>query len=334
MFRAVCALGAAMFLLTSPGSATAPAGATAAARPKAVPRAQEAASFQSPEAIQLWMKQYRSKPQPHLLPAAVKAMSRLGVFREVDSAGIYFGFTAGVIGSNQKLADKLISEMFPLPPEDQIVVVRAIAWSGLPEWKEMMGRFTERMPARRVLIERHLYGKLPGLMAVAVDENPAGIDALWGYYYGSGAPEPIQRMISLLEWSTNDGDVDKLTAGHMVKYTMAVNATRDPELLRLLRREVVHQTKATARPFAEVIEAAETYETASMRKRALDTINEVKQKGSSTKRNVSFWGQIGSTALALGCVAASAMGQVQIGLPCIVGGATASAALRVFTLEK
>lgn len=329
MLRALFAIAAALLLTIDPAAATAPA---AVAKTKA--RQPAADKFPSPEAIQLWMKGYRAKPEPHLLPAAVKAMSRLGVFREVDGAGIYFGFTAGVIGSNPKLADKLIGEMFPMQPEDQIVVVRAIAWSGLPDWKQLMARFTERMPARRVLIERHLYGKLPGLMGVAVDENPAGIDALWGYYYGSGAPEPIQRLISLLEWSNNDNDVDKLTAGSMIKYTMAVNATRDPELLVLLRREAVHQGKGTARPFAEVIEAAETYETARVRKRALDTIAEVKQKGSSTKRNVSFWGQIGSTALALGCVAASAMGQVQIGLPCIVGGATASAALRVFTLEK
>ena len=94
------------------------------------------------------------------------------MFREIDSAGIYFGFAAGVIGANPKLADKLLGEMFPLPPEDQIVIVRAIAWSGLPEWKALMGRFVERMPARRVLIERHLYGKLPGLMELAARREP------------------------------------------------------------------------------------------------------------------------------------------------------------------
>ena len=290
--------------------------------------------FVSPEAIQHWMKNYRAQPEPHLLPAAVKAMSRLGVFREIDSAGIYFGFVAGVIGSNPRQAETLVAEMFPLPPEDQIVIVRAIAWSGLPDWQAMMSLFVEKMPARRILIERHLFGKLPGLMDLPLDDNPAGIDALWGYYYGSGSALPIKRLIATLGWSLERDEVDKLTAGNMIKLTLAVNATRDLELLAIIRRQVIHQPKATAAPLAEVIEAAETYETARLRKTALTAISDLRQKGSATKRNVSFWGQVGTTALALGCVAASVMGQVQFGLPCIVGGATATAALKVYTLDK
>ena len=290
--------------------------------------------FVSPEAIQHWMKNYRASPEPHLLPAAVKAMSRLGVFREIDSAGIYLGFAAGVIGSNPRLAETLVAEMFPLPPEDQIVIVRSIAWSGLPDWKAMMTLFVEKMPARRTLIERHLYGKLPGLMDLALDDNPAGIDALWGYYYGSGSALPIKRLIATLGWSVERDNVDKLTAGNMIKLTLAVNATRDMELLSIIKRQAIHQTKATAAPLAEVIEAAETYETAKLRKTALSAISDLKQKGSATKRDVSFWGQVGTTALALACVAAGVMGQVQFGLPCIVGGATATAALKVYTLDK
>lgn len=290
--------------------------------------------FATPEAIQHWIKGYRASPEPHRLPEAVKAMSRLGLFREIDNAGIYIGFAAGVIGANPRQAEKLIAGMFPMPPEDQIVIVRAIAWSGLPEWRAIMALFVEKMPARRVLIERHMYGKLPGLMELPLDENPAAIDSLWGYYYGSGASMPIKRLIAMLAWSTDRNDVDKLTAGNMVKLTLAINATRDLELLGILKREAIHQTKATARPLAEVIEAAETYETARIRKDALAAINDLRQKGSASKRNVSFWGQVGTTALALGCVAASALGQVQLGLPCIVGGATATAALKVYTLEK
>ena len=67
----------------------------------------------------------------------------------------------------------------------------------------------------------------------------------------------------------------------MIKLTLAVNATRDMELMAILKREAIHQTKATAKPLAEVIEAAETYETAKIRKDALAAIADLKQKGSS-----------------------------------------------------
>lgn len=288
-------------------------------------------NFSSPEAIQQWINGYRAKPEPKRLPAAVKAMSALGVFREVDNAGLYFGFTAGVIGANPKLAEKLVTGMFPMPPQDQVVIVRAIVWSGLPDWKGLLGKFVERLPARRVLIERHLYDKLPTLESLALHESPAGIDALWGYYYATGAAKPIRRIISALQWSNEKESVDKLTAGSMAKLTLAINASRDVDLVFILKRELVRQRKATAVPLAEVIEAAETYETGKIRKKALAAIEALKQKGPASVRNVGWWGQIGTTALALGCVAASALGQVQVGIPCVIGGAASTAALRLYT---
>lgn len=288
-------------------------------------------AFESAEALQRWINGYRAKPEPQHLPVAVKAMIRLGVLRDVDSAGLYFGFVAGVIGSSPDKADAYIASFFPMAPEDQILVVRAVAWSGLPDWKERLGRLVERMPARRVLIERHLTGKLPGLMDIALDEQAAGIDALWGYYYATGSRPPVSRLISALAWSNDQNNVERLTAGSMAKLTLAINASRDTDLLFLLKSEVLSQGKATARPLAEVIEAAETYETGRIRKQALAAIETLKQKGPSDQRRLSFWGQVGTTALALGCVAASALGQVQVGVPCVIGGAASSAALKFAT---
>jgi len=47
-------------------------------------------------------------------------------------------------------------------------------------------------------------------------------------------------------------------------------------------------------------------------------------------RNYNWWGQAGQTVLALGCVAAGALGQGQFGIPCVVGGAASTAALKYF----
>mgnify|MGYP001220294451 CR=1 FL=1 len=54
------------------------AGSASAAGPKS-----KRQPFATPEEIQHWIKNYRAAPQPRQLPAAVKAMSRLGIFREV-----------------------------------------------------------------------------------------------------------------------------------------------------------------------------------------------------------------------------------------------------------
>ncbi|MGE0628652.1 MAG: hypothetical protein AB7O43_12570 [Hyphomicrobiaceae bacterium] len=304
---------------------------TAAAFPCA---AAKRSQFTSAGAIQEWINGYRAKPEPDKLPVALKAMSDLGVFRDVDSAGLYFGFAAGVLSANPKRAETLIARSFPMPPSDQVAIVRAIAWSGMPQWKTVMRKFIERMPARKVLIERHLYGKLPDLMNLPLDESPVGLDALWGYYYATGSAVPVRRIVSILPWSKEQNSVDKLTVGNMAKLTLAINASRDVDLVLILRRELPKQNKQARLVLSEVIEAAETFETGKIRKQALAAIEELKRKGPESARRFSWWGQAGQTALAIGCVAASAMGQVQVGIPCVVGGAASSAALKLFTPQQ
>ena len=298
------------------------AGPVAAAPPT------KAGGFTQPDQILRWINTYRQKPEPGRLPEAVKAMVALGVLRELDSAGVYVGFTAGVLGANPAKAEKLVTAMFPMRPEDQVLIIRAIAYSDLPGWKELLGKFIERMPARKVLIDRHLFGKAPTLMELPLDSGPGALDALWGYYFATGSAKPIQRIVTALPWSMERNDTDKLTTGSMVKLTLAVNATRDQELLSILQDEVTRQPKEVAIPLRQVVEAAETYETGKIRKEALASIDEIKRKGSADFRNWNWWGQAGTTALALGCVAAGAMGQVQVGLPCVIGGALSTAAVK------
>src|SRR5262249_38039320 len=66
-------------------------------------------------------------------------------------------------------------------------------------------------------------------------------------------------------------------------------------------------------------------------KEALAAVEELKRKGPGYKRDISFWGQVGEGAVSLGCVAAAALGQVEFGIPCVLGGAATSAAVRYWS---
>ena len=57
----------------------------------------------------------------------------------------------------------LVAKMLPIAPADHWVLVRAIAYSGLPNWKELLATFVDRMPTRRAMIDQYLDGKLPTL---------------------------------------------------------------------------------------------------------------------------------------------------------------------------
>ena len=293
--------------------------------------AQPTGPFSSPQLVLQWINGYRARPQPKRVPEAVKAMSALGLFRDLDQGGVYLGFIAGVIGSNPDQADDLVKRMFPMPPEDQVVLVRAIAYSGLAGWKAMLVRFSERMPARKVLIQRHLEDKLPTLATLPLDQSPAALDVMWGYYFASGRFEPVGRIVSSLAWVKEGNNVERLTLGNMAKWTLANNAQQDKSLLDWLKREERRQSKAIAKEIAEIVEAAETFETGKIRRDALAAIEELKRKGPASARNASWWGTAGQTVLALGCVVASAMGHVEVGIPCVIGGAASSAALKFLT---
>ena len=312
--------------------------------------------FSSVEAVSKWISNYRSKPDPSRLPAAVKVLSQLGAFKDQEAAGVHVGFIAGIIGANPAKAEDLVAKMAAaVAPADQWVIVRAIAFSGQAEWKDLMRASAERMPSRKVMIEKYLDGKLQTLDEVALekksatlwdkatglfqsdkgdkpveitfDRSPELLDTLWGYYFATGSYGPIARIVTFLPWSTERDSVDKLTLGSMAKYTLASNAARDADLLAMLKAATKNQPKDVAPALKEVIEAAETMDTTRVRKDALANIEELKRKGPGYRRDVSNWGQIGTGALALGCIAAAATGHIELGLPCVVGGAASSAAL-------
>jgi hypothetical protein len=320
------------------------------------------------DVVQKWIYNYRAKPDYAHVPAAVRVLFRFQSFREPENSGIYLGFIAGAIGSNPARAAWLVNSLFPVPPEDEWVIVRAIAYSGLPEWQALLKRTAVRVPGRQVMIDDYLSGKLLTLGQTPLAEPKPGffdkvsgifshgpfsredksaerkpvtfansqdlLDVLWGYYFATGSYTPILRIVSMLPWAKSRETVDKLTIGSMAKYTLASYAVRDAALRDLLKSEVKHQPKEVAVVLNEVIEAADTVQIAALRKEALAAVDELKTKGSDSRRNLDFWGQVGVGAVALGCVTAAALGQVELGIPCVIGGSASQGLLSFWEKQQ
>ena len=135
----------------------------------ALPR--PSAALNSTDAILKWINVYRAKPEPEALPVLVRALSERQAFKDAETSGAYLGFIAGVLGANPDRAAMLVASMLPIAPADHWVLVRAIAYSGLPNWKELLATFVDRMPTRRAMIDKYLDGKLPTLDQI--DYQPA-----------------------------------------------------------------------------------------------------------------------------------------------------------------
>src|SRR5205823_8620550 len=269
--------------------------ADAAVTPEIDPRA-------SLEVVQRWIYNYRAKPDYAHVPAAVRVLFHSQSFKEPENAGIYLGFVAGAVGSNPAKAEQLINSFFPIPPEDEWVIVRAVAYSGVPDWRNILRRLALRMPARKVMIDAYLAGRLPTLAEIPLEEVKPGmmdklrstftrnpfakeerkvitkmtfasnqdlLDTLWGYYFATGSHVPIQRIVQMLPWSKSRDTLDKLTVGSMARYTLASYAIRDANLREYLRGELARQPAAVKAPLTEVVEAADNVQIGALRKDAL-----------------------------------------------------------------
>jgi hypothetical protein len=203
------------------------------------------------------------------------------------------------------------------------------------------------------MIDDYLSGKLPALadipmeepkpgfldkMKVALKTNPFSredkvvharinfannqdlLDTLWGYYFATGSHVPIWRILSVLAWSKSHDTIDKLTVGSLARYTLASYAVRDAGLREYLRGQLKVQPKAVAVPLGEVVEVA--------------AVDDMKTKGSDSRRDLDFWGQVGVGAVALGCVSAAALGQIEVGIPCVIGGSASQGLLSVWEKQQ
>src|SRR3979411_3200662 len=196
--------------------------------------------------VQQWIYNYRAKPDYAHVPAAVRVLFHAQSFKEPENSGIYLGFVAGAIASNPAKAEQLVNSFFPVRPEDEWVIVRAIAYSGLPDWRNLLRRTAPRMPGRKVMIDSYLAGSLPTLTSIPLEEPTPGmldklrgvftknpfakedkklntaltfagnqdlLDTLWGYYFATGSHAPILRIMQMLPWVKNRDTVGQPTGG-------------------------------------------------------------------------------------------------------------------------
>jgi hypothetical protein len=306
------------------------------------------AAFSSAEKLLDWVTNYRIHPNPSRVPAAVHAMRDFGLFGDEDKEWFCIGFIAGVLGTNPKDGPALIPRMFPMPDKEQAVIIRAIAYSERPDWRELLEKNSARMPLRRPLIDDFLQGKRPTLMELPlVDGGSSGIYALWGYYVATGQHEPVVRIMQALQWSRKKDDssfsfkkifsgwgrdpsaVEKITTGGTAKWTLASYAERDRELLDLYRAEVARQPEAIATPLKDVIAAAESFESETIRKDQFGAIDDAQKAQMTNEAGMTKGATAGSIAIATGCVAATALGQPEIAIPCVIGGALYTGAIKL-----
>jgi hypothetical protein len=306
-------------------------------------------AFPNSEGVLSWVYAYRAHPNPAQVPAAVHAMREHNLFREPEAAGFLTGFIAGVLAKNPSKAESLVARMFPMPAKEQVVIVKAIAYSGLPRWKELLTKFADRMPERQQLIDEYLSDKAQTLMNAPLEGDPGILYSLWGYYVATGQHGPVSRVIWALRWAKpkDEGgftmrrlksavgwggyetDPEKVLVGSAAKWTLASHAERDRSLVPFYRTQLEHQPDEIALPLKDVVAAAEAYEADRLRKEELAVVEEAKQRQQRLGTPLGRAGYAGSVALSGACVIAGVTGHIEIAVPCVIAGVVYTGTVRL-----
>jgi hypothetical protein len=311
------------------------------------PAASSPSEFSSAERLLDWVSNYRDRPEYWKVPDAVHAMRDHGLFKDEEQRWFCAGFIAGVLGTNPNDGPGLIPRMFPMPPKEQEVIIRAIAYSGRPDWQDLLTKNADKMPLRQPLIEDFINGRRPTLQKLGLELGGAqAVYAHWGYYAATGQHEPVIRILPALQWSKGASEegffgkltsgwgstaknLDMVTTGGTAKWTLASYAERDRDLINLYRSEVPNQPEEIAKPLNDVIKAAELFEAEKIRKEQYGAIEDAERQQLTAEAGMSKGMTAGSIAIATGCMAATALGQAQIAVPCVIGGALYSGAAKL-----
>jgi hypothetical protein len=130
-------------------------------------------------------------------------------------------------------------------------------------------------------------------------------------------------------WGGDASAVEKITTGGTAKWTLASYAERDRDLLNLYRSEAERQPEKIAKPLKDVIVAAEAFESETIRKDQFGAIEDAQKAQMSNEAGMSKGATAGSIAIATGCVAATALAQPEIAIPCVIGGALYTGAVKL-----
>ena len=87
--------------------------------------------------------------------------------------------------------------------------------------------------------------------------------------------------------------------------------------------------RTIAKPLNDVIVAAEAFESEKVRKDQFGAIEDAQKAQMTNEAGMTKGATAGSIAIATGCVAATALAQPEIAIPCVIGGALYTGAVKL-----
>ncbi len=144
-----------------------------------------------------WITYYYMHPQPDDVPARVREMAALGVFRKESAAPPVIAFLAEVFRENPSRIAGWFETLRNISPDARLAIIRAAWESNTKEGAaalNALGAQKERDLASQIRKQK------PIDLAKDQIDSPAFLDMLWGTFSASGKAWPVERVIGVVSW--------------------------------------------------------------------------------------------------------------------------------------
>lgn len=144
-----------------------------------------------------WITYYYTHPQPDGIPARVREMGALGLFRNRNDYAPMVAFLAEVFRQNPNRIAGWFESLQNTSPDVRSAIIRAA-------WESNTKAGTAVLTSLRAQKERDFALKIrkqkPIDLAKDRIDSPDFLDMLWATFFASGKAWPVQRIIGVLSW--------------------------------------------------------------------------------------------------------------------------------------
>ncbi len=183
-----------------------------------------------------WLEYYYLDPSPERLVEEVKNWSKDGTLVNERARPALIGFLSQIIKNNEDQITAWYDDLAGLSPEEKTILHTSMLYSHSAEADQLMVKtFGPKYRDQRQ--------STPGILELPLDKQHT-IDMLWGYFYATGSPEALRKIILCFRFLDAPADLKgvDIPQGYMPLYkelpriayiSLAANCERHGKVLRV-----------------------------------------------------------------------------------------------------
>jgi hypothetical protein len=177
----------------------------------------------TPDVITGVFQNYYRAPMPERVHEVVQAAIVQGLAETRPKRLALIAFMAGLIADNTAHVERLASVFGKLPGEQPERLVRAILYSGRPDWADQITRLKNLWPQHVAMIDRLAERGARPVYALKRDGQPEVLDMNWAYFGTTGSRAAVHAVIEMLG-DLRASDPAKVAMAHAARHTLATQA--------------------------------------------------------------------------------------------------------------